>query len=189
MTRQASSFLIALGLALLLIAAGCTGADENAPAAGLPPWNLTLSGDEERVLDLEEVRALPATECYAFGVSTVGIKYGPFRCRGVLISDLVTLVGGIEPGDRVWIYGEDGYLWVMDDEQVHGEGFITMDPDLREIPSPPLRVVLMYEQDGVPLAYENGGPLRVVIGAESDDIVTEGSSWVKWVDRIEIHRA
>ena len=44
----------------------------------------------------------------------------------------------------------------------------------------------MYEQDGVPLTYEQGGPFRMVVATDTPDVITEGSSWVKWVDRIEV---
>jgi len=46
----------------------------------------------------------------------------------------------------------------------------------------------MYEQDGKPVSYNDGGPARVAIVSDSPGIVTEGSAWVKWVDRIEVHQ-
>ncbi|MDD4387936.1 MAG: molybdopterin-dependent oxidoreductase, partial [Bacilli bacterium] len=48
-------------------------------------------------------------------------------------------------------------------------------PFLNQSP-PPLRVILAYEQDGEPLAYEDGGPLRLVVITESPDVITEGRS-------------
>ncbi|KUG21371.1 vitamin b12 abc transporter, b12-binding component btuf [hydrocarbon metagenome] len=118
----------------------------------------------------------------------MGIKYGPYYCRGASLADLAGLVGGIGSDDLVHVSAPDGYLWVFDAEQAAGEGFFTFSPELREIPSPPLRVILAYEQDHKPLSYDDGGPLRLVIVSDSPDVITEGSSWVKWVDRIEIRR-
>jgi DMSO/TMAO reductase YedYZ molybdopterin-dependent catalytic subunit len=46
----------------------------------------------------------------------------------------------------------------------------------------------MYEQDGKPLSYNDGGPLRVAIISKEKGVVTEGSAWVKWVDKIEIKK-
>ncbi len=98
------------------------------------------------------------------------------------------LSGGISPGDQVWISAPDGYLWVFDYDQVQGKGFITFNENLKEIPSPPSRLLLMYEQDGKPLSYNDGGPLRVAIISDEKGVVTEGSAWVKWVDKIEIKK-
>ncbi|WP_062399530.1 hypothetical protein [Methanogenium cariaci] len=72
---------------------------------------------------------------------------------------------------------------------MQGGGFITLDDGLKEISAPPpLTVIIMYEQDGLPpLTYNDGGPpYRMVIATDTPDVITEGSSWVKWVDTIEI---
>jgi hypothetical protein len=97
-------------------------------------------------------------------------------------------MGGMGPGDRIWISAPDGYLWVFDAEQVNGKGFVTFNADLKEIPSPPLRIILMYEQDTKPVSYNDGGPVRVAIISDEPGVITEGSAWVKWVNRIEIKR-
>lgn len=177
--------------ALLLIsslAAGCT-----APAPQ-QSWNLTVAevagGTETSsvVFTLEDIYAMPSYSGYGYAVSTVGIKYGPYRCRGVRLLDIAALTGDLVPGDRVWVSAPDGYLWVFDEEQIRGESFITFDEDLQEVASPLLTVLLMYEQDGRLLTYDDGGPLRIAIVSEDPGIITEGSSWVKWVDRIELRR-
>ncbi|MCM2467023.1 molybdopterin-dependent oxidoreductase [Methanoculleus oceani] len=175
-------------LAVVLIGAatfvsGCLGPTA---AADEVAWNLTLAGNPETVLTLAEIRALPAVEGYGYSVSTVGIKYGPNRYRGVLLSDLVETAGGAGADDLIYVSAEDGYLWVFDTAQLRGEEFFTFDENLREIPAPPLNVILAYDRDGEPLAYEEGGPLRLVVITESPDVITEGSPWVKWVDRIEV---
>jgi DMSO/TMAO reductase YedYZ molybdopterin-dependent catalytic subunit len=151
-------------------------------------WRLTLNGTTERVLTMEDLQAMPAVTGHGYAVSTVGIRYGPWVCRGVDLRDLAALVGGVGPNDQVWISAPDGYLWVFDHEQLEGRGFVTFNPDLKEIPSPPLRVILVYELDGHPLSYDDGGPSRVGIVSDIPGVVTEGSAWVKWVDRIEVRR-
>lgn len=176
---------------MLLAFAGCTDQGETAiPAAAeeFPDWTLTLDGTVERVLTLDDLRALTAVTGNGFAVSTVGIKYGPYRCEGVDLRDLAGLVGGVSPGDQLWVSAPDGYLWVFDYDQLEGEGFITFNADLQEIPSPDLRVILMYAQDEKPLSYNDGGPCRIAIISQEPGVVTEGSAWVKWVDRIEVHR-
>ena len=182
--RRAFLPLVLVLIGALTLVAGCTGtADDDYPA-----WNLTLAGDGERVLTHPEVRALSAAEGYGYSVSTVGIKCGPNRYRGVLLSDLIDMAGGADTDDLIYISAEDGYLWVFDMDQVNGKEFFTFDENLREVTPPPLRVILAYEQDGKPLPSESGGPLRLVVISETPDIITEGSPWVKWVDRIEVHR-
>jgi hypothetical protein len=94
----------------------------------------------------------------------------------------------MNPGDQVWISAPDGYLWVFDADQLEGNGFVTFNADLKEIPSPTLRIILMYEQDKKPVSYDDGGPARIAIISEEPGVVTEGSAWVKWVNRIEIQR-
>jgi DMSO/TMAO reductase YedYZ molybdopterin-dependent catalytic subunit len=183
---------------LLLLCCWCAGCTSTAPASSpqtvsgsvddFGPWNLTVNGTTRFVYSLDQIRALPATTGNGFAVSTVGIKYGPYTCKGVLLTDLLGPSGGLAPGDQVWISAPDGYLWVFDFDQVHGNGFITFNESLKEIPSPPLRILLMYEQDGKPLSYNEGGPLRVAIISDEKGVVTEGSAWVKWVDRIEIKK-
>jgi hypothetical protein len=182
-------------LILLCFSAGCTG---TAPVSGPLPgakasdefstWNLTVNGSTKTVYSLDQVRSLPATSGNGFAVSTVGIKYGPYVCKGVLLTDLLDAAGGIARGDQVWISAPDGYLWVFDYDQVQGRSFITFNESLKEIPSPPLKILLMYEQDGKPLSYDDGGPVRIAIISDQKGVVTEGSAWVKWVNKIEIKK-
>jgi len=191
MNRLIPVFCLCLCILAGACICGCTGTDGPAvspPAAPEPlPGNLTLvNGETEVVFEWDDITAMPAYEGYGYAVSTVGIKYGPYEVKGVPVTDLVALVGDFGEENRTWVSAPDGYLWVFDADQVAGGGFITFDADLKEIPSPPLTVIIMYEQDGVPLTYEDGGPFRMVIAADTPDVITEGSSWVKWVDRIEV---
>jgi DMSO/TMAO reductase YedYZ molybdopterin-dependent catalytic subunit len=185
-----------LGIAAIIILsaliAGCIGNGTGAPSQTSDPafrdWHLTLNGTTEKALTLEDLRALPSVTGHGYAVSTTGIRFGPYVCRGVDLRELVSLAGGMGQNDSVWVSAPDGYLWVFDAEQLEGRGFVTMNESLREIPSPPLRIILMYEQDGKPLTYDEGGPARIAIVSDEKGVVTEGSAWVKWVDRIEIHR-
>jgi DMSO/TMAO reductase YedYZ molybdopterin-dependent catalytic subunit len=184
---------------LLILFCWCGGCTGITPASSQQPvtttaddfstWNLTVNSTTRLIYSLEQVRAFPLTSGNCFAVSTVGIKYGPYICKGVLLTDFLVPAGGISPGDQVWISAPDGYLWVFDYDQVQGNGFITFNESLKEISSPPLEILLMYEKDGKPLSYNDGGPLRVAIISKEKGVVTEGSAWVKWVDKIEIKRA
>lgn len=149
-------------------------------------WNLTLIGTAEKVVAFDELRAMPSYEGYGGFFSTVGMINGPFKCKGVPVEDLCTLVGGINGSDTLWISAPDGYLMVFTYDQCKG-GFLTYDTTtLREVPHRELKMILMYEQDGAPLSEDDGRPLRIAIVSE-DKLLTEGHYWIKWVDKIEIH--
>lgn len=186
--RPALFPVIILILFVLIFNAGCSSTTITAVPDEFHGWNITINGSVEKVLTLNDIKALPSVTGHGFAVSTVGIKYGPYICRGADLRDLAALAGGVQTGDEVWIYAPDGYLWVFDYDQLQGQGFVTFNASLKEIPSPPLKVILMYEQDGGPLSYDEGGPCRIAIISEQDGVVTEGSAWVKWVNRIEVHR-
>jgi DMSO/TMAO reductase YedYZ molybdopterin-dependent catalytic subunit len=175
-------------LVVAVAVCGCTG--DGGQAVEEVSWNLTVSdGTTEKVLSLPEIRALPAWEGYGHAVSTVGIMYGPYTVKGVRLTTLVESIGGFGAGDQVGISAPDGYYWVFDDEQMAGSGFVTFDQNLKEKPAPALTLILAYEFNGAAIPDEDGGPLRIVVGTDEPGTVTEGSAWVKWVDRIEVKRS
>lgn len=187
-----SRLSITLLVVVAVIIAGCTMNGKDTPVTVTDPavknWQLTLNGTSEKVLTIDDLRQFPAVTGHGYAVSTTGIRFGPYTCMGVDLRDLIADVGGLKPGDQVWISAPDGYLWVFDDEQLEGKGFVTFNADLKEIPSSPLRIILMYEQDKKPVSYDDGGPARIAIISEEPGVVTEGSAWVKWVNRIEVRR-
>ena len=181
--------LVVLSVIVTVLVAGCMMTPATGEDTLAKNWRLVLNGTSEKVLTMDDLRRLPAVTGHGYAVSTTGIRFGPYVCTGVDIRDLAAEVGGLEYGDRIWVSAPDGYMWVFDTEQADGMGFVTFNESLKEIPSPPLRIILMYEQDGEPVSYDDGGPARIAIISDSPGIVTEGSAWVKWVDRIEIKRS
>ena len=190
MNTERIGILLGSVLVMMVLFAGCSTADTPEPITG----SVTIAEvkDEAELqsvtLSFGEVKALSSVTGHGNCVSTVGIRYGPWMCTGVPLPTLADLVGGLGPNDTVWVSAPDGYLWVFDEEQVRGEDFFTFNNDLQEIPSPPLTVILAYEFDDRPLTYDEGAPFRIAIISEEPGVITEGSSWVKWVDRIEVHR-
>jgi DMSO/TMAO reductase YedYZ molybdopterin-dependent catalytic subunit len=182
------SLLALLALLVIATACGCIDGGDTPPAAPehLEGTVTVVHGDASVTYDYDDIVAMPSWEGVGYAVSTVGIKYGPYQAMGVPLIDLITLSGPFGEEDQAWISADDGYMWVFDYDQVMGEGFITFDEDLHEIESPPLTVILMYEQDGMPLTYNDGGPFRVVVATDEGGVITEGSSWVKWVSEIEV---
>ncbi|MDD2777350.1 MAG: molybdopterin-dependent oxidoreductase [Methanocellales archaeon] len=150
-------------------------------------WNLTLvgKGGETKVLTFDELKEMPSYEGYGGFFTTVGMKNGPFKCKGVPVENLCNLVGGIGSSNTIWVYAPDGYLMVFTYDQLKGD-FITYDPEtLREVPHGDLKVIVMYEQNGAPLSEDDGKPLRLAI-ISKDKLMVEGHYWVKWLYRIEV---
>jgi DMSO/TMAO reductase YedYZ molybdopterin-dependent catalytic subunit len=151
-------------------------------------WKLTLVGRDggERILSYDEIASLPSYEGNGGFFTTVGVVYGPYVAKGVTLSELCELVGGVTPPDAVMVSATDGYSSVFDYEQIMGD-FITYDSEnLKETPHDELRTILMYQQDGKPLSDGDGKPLRIAIVGTKKGLLVEGSYWVKWVNRIEV---
>ncbi|MDD5702630.1 MAG: molybdopterin-dependent oxidoreductase [Dehalococcoidales bacterium] len=150
-------------------------------------WKLTLTGadGQQKVLSMKDIRSLPSYTGSGGFFSTVGVVYGPYKAKGVLLSDICQLVGGITPSDIVMISASDGYSTVFDYDQVMGE-LITYDTrTLKETPHGELKAILMYQQDGKRVPQNDGKPLRIAI-VGTDGLLTEGNNWVKWVNQIEV---
>src|SRR5690606_15962358 len=143
--------LLVTFLAFSLLFAGCTAPVQDSLAAD---WRLTINGTTEKVLTMDELKALPPVNGHGDCVSTTGFRFGPYTCKGVDLRDLARVAGGVGEGRQVWVSAPDGYLWVFDADQLEGRGFVTFDENLKAIPSPPLRIILMYEQNGTPLSYD-----------------------------------
>ncbi|WP_181391626.1 molybdopterin-dependent oxidoreductase [Methanospirillum lacunae] len=152
-------------------------------------WNLTLSCDgKESHLSLADLKKMPVYTGNGYLVSTTGIKYGPFVGTGVPLSNIVQTMGKSNENSRVYLYGSDEYLWVLESGQVSGDGYITFDENLSEIHNQKITPVLMYEQDGKSLSQDDGGPVRFALLTDHAGVITEGSGWVKWVSRVELHQ-
>jgi DMSO/TMAO reductase YedYZ molybdopterin-dependent catalytic subunit len=152
-------------------------------------WELTLVGknNEQRVLSYKEIRDMPYQEARGGFFTTVGVVNGPYEVKGVLLKDLYGLVGGVTPDDLVSISATDGYAMVFDYDQLNGD-IPTYDPvTLHELPHEKFMVLLIYEQDGKPLSDSDGKPLRIAV-VGSEELLTEGHNWVKWVNKIEVTR-
>lgn len=158
--------------------------------SGTIEWNLTLTGPNgmHKILSYDEITNLPSYEGYGGYFTTTGLVYGPYKVKGVLLSDLCDMVGEISPLETVFVSATDGYSSVFNFNQVMGE-FDTYDPVTKRIvPHGDSRLVLMYEQNGKPLSYDDGQPLRIARVGPDDKLLIEGQYWVKWVNNIEVEK-
>ncbi|MCX5991059.1 MAG: molybdopterin-dependent oxidoreductase [Chloroflexi bacterium] len=159
---------------------------QNASEADIE-WNLTLIGSsgDNVTLSLDDIKAMKSTTAQGGFFTTTGVINGPYDVKGVSIEDVCDLVGGMGLSDLVFVSATDGYSSVFDYDQVSGN-LPTYDPvTLKEMPHEKLGLTLIYEQDGKPLSYDDGKPVRLAV-VGSENLLTEGFYWVKWVDRIEV---
>jgi len=176
-----------LVVGVILIAAAVVIGTRSPQDPAEAAWRVTLGGSagQQKVLSLQEIRALPSYTGRGGFFTTVGVVFGPCKAKGVPLSDLCQLVGGITRSDIVMISASDGYSTVFDYGQIMGS-FITYDTKiLKEVPHGELKTILMYQQDGKALAKSDGMPLRIAI-VGVDGLLTEGNNWVKWVNKIEV---
>ena len=148
-------------------------------------WELSVLQDDEMVTySMADLVAMEKVSGYGCSVSTVGIVTGPYYYTGVPLMSLISL----NDDQLLYIYGEDQYLWVMDNEQLSGDALFVFDEEFHELQARDigLTVILAYDEENTPMTPENGGPLRLVVVSDRDDIITEGSGWVKWVTDLEI---
>lgn len=153
------------------------------------PVVLTIEGLQEKLaLTMEELQALPATTGQAGMKSSTGMITVPALYKGVLLTDLVSQVGGITPDLGVSIVASDGYAMTLSYDQILNGSFITYDPSdgsEKQIDDS-LQAMVAYEVDGQPLDDRSDGILRLVIISPKNNQVTDGHWSVKWVERVEV---
>lgn len=176
--------LVTLILALSLVP-GCWWGGTEEPTA------LTIvNGDTTRELTLSEIEAMTAVEGWGGRLKSDGVTVeGPYQYKGVSLVNLCDLVGGITSSNSVKVTAEDGYSMTFGYNQATASGGFTFfnaaDP-AEEIPVPSsYHVILAYKEGGELLPHQHGGPLRVCI-VDSENQITEGHWWIKWVTRIEV---
>lgn len=151
-------------------------------------WEVTLIGieGEQHVISYQEICSMPYQEGRGGLITSVGVVYGPYDVRGVLLQDLCDLVGGMTTNDGVSVSAPDGYSMVFSYDMLHHGNFLTFDPEtIQEVPHEKQMVLLTYQWDGKPISNNDGGPLRLVV-ISSEPWLTEGHNWVMWVDEIEV---
>lgn len=182
-------WMLAVILTLVLLA-GCgttpTPSTTSAPPPAASAITLELAGQESTTLSLDDIKALPAYEGWGGRKSSTGALTPPAKYKGVTLEDLCALIGGITPADGVSVVAKDGYAITFSYDQITGGNFVTYDPATGdEIPNEGgLEVIVAYEIDGAPISEETDGTLLVIVG--SQDQVTDGHWWVKWVRQVEI---
>lgn len=184
--------VVLAAIAVFAPAGACGDEQTKASASPLPaasgPVVLTVTGpDGTRELTMPELQALPAYEGYAGMKSSTGRITPPVPHKGVPLSELVALVGGLRADEGVTVIAADGYGMTLSNKQVGGDGLVTYDPatGAEVAPDTPLTVMLAYEREGKPLG-EDEGPLRLVAAQPEMGQVIDGHWTVKWVAGVEV---
>ena len=143
-------------------------------------------GNTVETLTLAEIKAMPSIEDWGGKMRSTGDVEGIRQYKGVLLSDLCDLVGGLNPDIAVRVTARDGYSMTFSYNQVKQSDFVTYDAvSKNEMPHEDLDMILAYASDGEEMTFKQGGPLRMAI-LSSKDLVTDGHWWIKWVEEIEL---
>lgn len=158
------------------------------PTATAAPVVLELAGpDGEKALTMADLQAMTAYEGQAGIKSSTGRITLPSMQKGVLLEDLIDLVGGLDPEYGINVVAKDGYGMTISYDQIKNSDFIAYDPATGEerTMEEPLKVIVAYEQDGKAIS-EQDGPLRLAFISPKNNQVVDGHWAVKWVTRIEL---
>ena len=190
---NALGILVAVAVALVATAGACgdSGGQASPSPGASGPVVLTVRGEDgSKTFTMGELQALPSYEGYAGIKSSTGRITPPSRYRGVPLTDLADLVGGISEVNGVTLVAKDGYGMTFSYRQIAGDGFTTFDPATgeEEPADGKLTVLIAYEHEGEPIPEEDG-PLKLAIAQATPAQVTEGHWAIKWLDQVSVTKA
>ncbi|MBN1265506.1 MAG: molybdopterin-dependent oxidoreductase [Anaerolineales bacterium] len=183
--------LLPLLIAVLMLSA-CRAPvveQEEQPAEQVGEVILEVQGlDGEPVqLTMNDLEALPAVTGYAGRKSSTGHITPPAEFTGVLLTDLVGLVGGMSEQEGIRVQASDGYAMTFSYSQITNGDFIAYNPGTgTETETDPFQVILAYKEDGEYLIPDTEGNLRVYLINDDPMQVTDGHWSIKFVNRIEL---
>ena len=162
-----------------------------APTAIPAPVALKLEGASgSKSLTLDDLKTLPATEGWAGIKSSTGRISIPEPYKGIAVTELGKLVGGLTAEMGVTLTAKDGYAMTISYDQITKSDFITYDPgtgDEIKIKDP-LTVIIAYEKAGKPLPPDSEGPLKLVVVSAKNNQIVDGHWAVKWINQIVIKK-
>ena len=190
-TGAAVIVLVAL-VAVVLAGAVVPGGTPQAKAAD-DPVILTIPGnDQTKTFTMTQLQALPGAYSGVYGtINSAGTVMPPKPVKGVRLSDLFALVGGMTAGNSVDVLASDDYGMTFTYNEVANGAFQMYGATSKaaEAAKSPVSLVLIYEYAGAALTPDVG-PLRVAICQDTDvNQVSEGHLNVKWVNRMNLRSA
>jgi len=118
------------------------------------------------------------------GVSPPTIS-GPFNYTGIAVSTLFADIGTLPENYSLEVLSSDGYTTYFNKSEVHGTLEAYNSVSAEPIGLRNFTMVLAYQEDGVPLSEEYGGPLRMVFLPDGD-YMSAGHSWPKYIANLTI---
>ena len=150
------------------------------------PVILTVtSGSQSKTFSMAALKALPELSGFAGTKNKAGVVTGPLAYKGVSLTDLLSQVGGLSQGKSVKVTAKDGYAKTITYTQIMQADFSTYDTSGQAAePEEKPVLFLAYEKEGAELDSDTG-PLQLGI-MTCHNRVTDGSWWVKQIEKIEI---
>jgi DMSO/TMAO reductase YedYZ molybdopterin-dependent catalytic subunit len=170
-------------LFLMLVITGC-----GSIGGSSEPVLEVVGLDRSVSLSMGDLQDMPVVEGWSGTVSSTGKISLPIQIKGVSLTDLADLVGGLGADMGINIVAKDGYSITMSYDQIINGNFITYDPgtgDEKEIDDQ-LVAVVGYERGGESIPEEDDGPLRIFILSDNNNQIVDGHWSVKWVEKLEL---
>jgi len=174
---------------MLVVSCGTSSATTTGPKAAATPVGpvvLTVTnGSKSKSYSLADLQALKAVAGNGGMKTKTGAVTGPYAYKGVLLTDLLNVVGGVAAGQAVKLTGTDGYSKTLTYDQLTSGAFNAYDTSGNPV-TPTTKPVLavVYSSNGA-LLDSSVGPIE--LGVLSDQsLVSDGSSWVKLLRSIDI---
>ena len=175
-----------LGISILVLTTVLLAACSTTPAAPAGPVVLTVTnGTTVNTYAMADLQKMKAVTGNGGTKNKTGAVNGPFSYQGVALIDLVNAAGGVSSTQSVKITGSDGYSKTLTYDQVTSGGFTTYDTTGNPITATEKPVLtIVYSMNGAALD-STIGPLELGL-LSSQSLVTDGSTWVKLIVKIEI---
>lgn len=149
--------------------------------------SITIVGEDNYTLSTSQLHRLPSVTGSGKFLKSIGTIAGPFTYTGVNISAVLELVINISSEFSIDVIASDGYKFTYTKSQIFGDVPLYNDDGVQIGHGGPdnLTLALVYEEDGLPLTEDKGGPFRMVY-LGSNDPITDGHFWTKYVVTIII---
>ncbi|BCV25975.1 hypothetical protein [Gelria sp. Kuro-4] len=186
--KSVRTYVLILGLALLLLSAGCAGGRKApaekepaapAPTAGVKVALVDAAGASSEV-DLSRFPAVSAKGGYKKSTGTI---VGPDGFTGVKVKDLLAQLKWDPATQAVQVVAADGYAMTFTADQVEGN-LLTYNQDGSPAKLGGVEMILAYKTDG---KEEKDLPRIVFVGGNAP--LTDGHFWVKNVAKIALTQA
>jgi hypothetical protein len=189
-----AAFLLLCAVAAVFFAGALLpGGTPSAQAAD--PVVLTVTGNgQTKAFTMTELQALPAYTGWSGLKNSAGTITPPAPVKGVKLTDLLALVGGLTSQQSVDVTASDNYgMTFLYDQAANGSGITMYNSATGEVEAAksPASLVVIYAYDGRPIGSgDEGGPIRLAVAQTTDENqVADGHLMVKWVSNVTIRDA